>query len=181
MALTVEDGTGLATADAYWSLADTTTCLTDYYTGISTFTTWNALSDEAKERSIRWGTFYLDTLYGPSFMGNRVLETQALQFPRYGLESPDGYALDSDEVPLDIKQAMAIAAMNQGAGDVLLPDLTAEDGSPLEKKSISLGPIKLFKDYGGARSEVIKKYTMIEKLVDPYLVGGGLGGYVSRG
>lgn len=181
MALTVEDGTGLDDADAYWSQADTQTFLDMYYSSATNYTTWNALDSDSKDTSIRWGTLYLDVLYGPSFMGERVLETQALQLPRYNLESPDGYALDSDEVPLDIKRAMAIAAMNQGAGDDLIPDLTAEDRSALEKKSITLGSIKLFKDYGGARSSVTKKYTIIEKLVGPFLVGGGLGGYVARG
>ncbi len=76
MTLTVEDGTGLADADAYISLAEALTYCTDY--GLAD---WSAagVTDPKRETAIRQATEYIDTVYLP--VSGRLVSTQALQYP----------------------------------------------------------------------------------------------------
>lgn len=102
MALTVEDGTGIAGADAYVSLVDALTYSTDYGLG-----DWSAVGvdDAAREKAIRRATEYIDVVY--AFISERKTTTQGLEFPR----------LDSniDAMPVRLQFAcarLAVFALN---------------------------------------------------------------------
>lgn len=79
MALIVEDGTGLSTAEAYASVATAD----DYHAAMGN-TTWTG-TDAAKEVALRRATQYIDSAY--SFRGIVSYSTQRLQWPRVGYES----------------------------------------------------------------------------------------------
>lgn len=101
MALIVEDGTGLSTADSYISLADTES----YMSILPDTTAWDALSDPDKEDYIKWATRTLDAK--STYNGTKVYETASLRWPRSGVKDKDGYLVADDIVPLPISDSTA--------------------------------------------------------------------------
>ncbi len=74
MALIVEDGSGLDTAESYVSVADAGTYCTAH--GLSAWTG----ADAVKEAALRNATQYIDTTY--NFRSAKSYQYQALEFPR---------------------------------------------------------------------------------------------------
>lgn len=108
MALTVEDGSIVAGADSYISLADARTLATKYG--------WVLPADDTEaEQALRNGTGYVD-LQEPRFVGSRVSASQELAWPRkdgtysYGFEIPD------DSIPSAVQCAQVAAAVEYGQG-----------------------------------------------------------------
>jgi len=104
MSLTVEDGTGLATADTYLSRADAET-----YHDERGNTAWASLTDAEKDAALRYGTTTLDGLY--SWTGTLISTTQALGWPRSGASDHDGRYIASDAVPTCIQHATCELAL----------------------------------------------------------------------
>lgn len=106
MALTVETGSGSSTADALASLAFVNTYHTDY--GNSDWTG----SDDDKEAAIRRATSYLsDSFDWQGFRANN--RDQALTWPRSGVIDHEGIGIDSDEIPIEIQNAVAEIARQE--------------------------------------------------------------------
>lgn len=82
MTLTVEDGTGVADADAYASIATV-----DAYATARALTAWTG-ADAVKEAAIREATVYLDTSY--AWKGVIESDAQALAWPREGVLDREG-------------------------------------------------------------------------------------------
>lgn len=79
--LTVEDGTGLANADSYLSLAEADAYFASYVSEAAN-EAWASTSDDEREVALRVATRDLDLLYGSRYLGSPVTTTQALLFPR---------------------------------------------------------------------------------------------------
>lgn len=155
MALEVEDGTGLANAEAYISVSDA-----DAYFTARGNTTWAALTTEAKEQALRKGADYLE---GYRWKGDRYSATQALAWPRSSV-IVDGYTLDADTLPAALVRANAELALKASAGE-LLADVGAQ------VKSETVGPISVtYAD--GARQQT--RYAAIERMLVALLFGGGM-------
>ena len=106
MPLTVEDGTGLAEADALASLA-----YVDGYHVAFGNSGWSG-DDSAKEAAIRRASAYLSHSF--RWKGYRLNgRTQALAWPRTGVVDADGYDVPSDEVPDEVQQATAEVALRE--------------------------------------------------------------------
>ena len=82
MAVAIVATVGDATANSYVTLAEFTT----YVDGRSTSASFDAATDDEKNRALVSATRRIDN---ERFDGVRVTETQALQWPRYGVEKPD--------------------------------------------------------------------------------------------
>lgn len=98
MSFIVEDGTGLATANAYISVADCDTYQAEFIRN-----DWASLSNDLKELYIKQATKWIDNNY--SFDGTKNSREQALSFPRTYCYDKDGYLIDSDIVPKEIENA----------------------------------------------------------------------------
>lgn len=137
MALIVEDGTGLSTAESYISVADAST----RHAALGN-TNWATLTNTEMEQALRRATVYIEQRYRERWKGTRLLRAQALSWPRYGAEV-DGYTLDSNYVPDEIANACADLALKAAAGD-LAPDLTRgivrEKVGPLETEYDAFSP-----------------------------------------
>lgn len=114
MTITVEDGTGLTTADAYTSVA-----AVDTYFSNRNNTTWTG-STAVKEAAIRKATAYLDATY--TWIGKLGDTTQSLGWPRTGAYDKEGRDL-SDSVPTLVAQACAELALVSLSSE-LISDLT---------------------------------------------------------
>lgn len=161
MALIVENGTGLAGAESYISVADADT----YFTARGN-ATWAALTTEQKEQALRAATDYMQGMFAGQWAGQRYSVAQALDWPRAYVPIKDapasGSYYESDEVPAAIGRACAEYAVRASAGS-LLGDIGAQ------VKSETVGPISVtYAD--GARQN--SRYTAVENMLWPFLSGG---------
>jgi hypothetical protein len=86
----------LAEADAYFDSRDHL----DHWTG----------ADAKKEASLRVAAMYLDNVYRGRWKGLKVNRDQARAWPRsYAIDS-DGYSIEADVIPVELKRAQFHAA-----------------------------------------------------------------------
>lgn len=96
----VETGTGSATATSYISVADAD----DYFEIDRVFAaTWAALTTTEKEYLLGHATRVLDQAV--IWKGTKYTEAQALDWPRTGVYTAEGYSIDVDEIPQRLKDA----------------------------------------------------------------------------
>lgn len=148
--LIVEDGTGLATAEAYVSVADATSKLAAL--GITAPTAW-ATESEA-ETDLRFGALWLDGEYHSRWLGRRKNDTQALDWPRSsGFTEPDGYLVPDTSVPDGVALANALAGAENRAlattGGLMAASLVA---GTLKERTVKLGPLTKSLVYAGGAS-----------------------------
>src|SRR5690606_8275036 len=114
MALTVEDGTGKADADAFVSVDDCAAYCAD-----NGLTAWDDGDADTWEPAIRRATSWLSTAF--TWKGCRANgRSQALAWPRADAEDGEGEAIPADEVPVEIVQACCEAAVYELANPGLL-------------------------------------------------------------
>lgn len=168
MALTVEDGTGKSDADSYQSTADIET----YETSYKAATTYASATTAVKERAAREATQYLDGQYGHRFLGSRYSGTQALEWPRSGVVTRDGHSVDSDVIPVVLKQAHAELAIAVAGGDSLNAAVAAADRN-IKSESVRTGPIVEGIEYFAGGKTSAKKYPKVEALLRTIIEAGG--------
>jgi hypothetical protein len=160
MALIVEDGTGLSTAESYISVADAST----YFTARAV-TAWAALDTDAlREAALRKATEYMIATYRSRWQGTRKTEDQALCWPRYDV-TVEWYLVADDSVPEIVKRACCELALKASTAE-LNPDLTQ---GVLEE---IIGPIKTVYDKNSPQRI---RYAAIDAMLAPYLKAGGGG------
>lgn len=159
MSLVVEDGSGKSDAQSYISVADAAT----YGALISTL--WATASDAAKESALQLATQYLDLKYGLVFVGDKKLDTQALEWPRNNAIDAAGITVANYSVPQQIKIATIEIACAIIAGDT--PLAASEDITTVQSESVQIGPLS-FSQTGSGRSTV-KRYPKVEKLVARFI------------
>lgn len=151
MALITENGTGLANAESYISVADA-----DAYHAARSNAAWSSASTDSKEAALRKATSYIDARY--VFSGFMASPSQALLWPRIGVVL-NGFNLVSNAIPVKVKNACAELALI-----ALTESLTlAVESQAVESKTV--GPISI--SYGQARNSGRKRYPA----ADDWLVG----------
>lgn len=123
MALIVEDGSGLANAESYVSVAAAAAYAE------ARGLTFPDSPDEPAEQALRRATTWLDGRYRGSFPGTRTnRREQALEWPRinaYDRACPPNY-IDKNEIPVEIVNATIEAAIRELAEPgALSPDVVA--------------------------------------------------------
>lgn len=138
MALIVEDGSGLTTAESYASVAAATTYLTERGREAA----WIALAEAVQEEHLRNGTEYLDTEFSRVWRGTKNNSVQALPWPRTGVHDDDGYLLANDVLPVDLVRATIEAALRDATvTGGLQPDI--EQVGRVKKESIEVGSLAI--------------------------------------
>lgn len=97
----VEDGTGLPNANSYVSVGEADDILV---TNIHN-TAWAALDDPDKEKLLAWATRLVDTK--ATWYGHKAYSTSALRWPRKGVTSKDCVEILPNEIPENLKEAIA--------------------------------------------------------------------------
>lgn len=101
---------GGTASDTYGTLAEA-----DAYFTSRGIAEWTG-TDTAKEQALRKATTYLDSAYRSRWKGLRVSRDQALAWPRsYAIDS-DGYSIEADEIPDELKSAQFEVAILYIAG-----------------------------------------------------------------
>lgn len=98
------------------------------------FTTWDASTDDEKNRALVRATQLID-LY-VDWDGHPTSSTQALAMPRSGLVTRDGLLVSSGVVPTRIKHAQV-----ELAHDLLVEDITTGPSSEEGIKSVKVGSV----------------------------------------
>lgn len=97
--LVVEDGTGKTDSNTYISLA-----LADsYFSTQLRAETWTGATSDDRSRSLIMATQQLDNLV--RWRGSKKTSTQARQWPRNYMTDYNGWAIPSDEIPVDVQEA----------------------------------------------------------------------------
>lgn len=169
MALIVEDGTGVAGANGYITVAE----LDDYW---SCRNVTLSQTVPEKEAAIIIATQYVDL--NNSWKGSIVFGDQPLDWPRVGVVDDEGRPIASMTIPNQLKNAVAEYAKRQLTADIQ-PDVTDEGALKKVKKKVDV--IETEKEYqdntGGYFG--LRSYP----LADKYLIGltrGGTGGNFGR-
>lgn len=164
MALTVETGSGSATSDALVALADA-----DEYHAAQGNATWTG-EDADKETAIRRATGVLN---GYSWQGYRTNgRNQSLAWPRAGVVDREGYGIDSDEIPQEIKDACCELALRElVTPGTLTPDLIAGDSVKREK----VGPLEVeYASPSMSLSDARLQVSIVGPLISQFLkIGSG--------
>jgi len=103
VSIVIEDGSGVVTANAYASVTEI-----DGILSYQTTPGWDLLDEPAKANLIIWATQILDQRV--KWLGRKTHETQGLGWPRTGASDREGFPIEEDEVPLAVKQAVAVLA-----------------------------------------------------------------------
>lgn len=158
MSLIVENGTGLANAESYISVADADTRHSNLGNAA-----WAPLATADKEAALRKATTYMLQAYRQRWTGYRVKVNpmQALDWPRYGVEV-DHFPVHFDIVPSDVANACADLALKASTGE-LAPDLSPR---VIREK---VGPIET--QYAVGTAEFIR-FRAVDMMLAPYLTGG---------
>lgn len=169
MALIVETGAGLSTAESYLSVAEALT----YHNNLGN-TAWAALTVTQQEQALRRATNYMIGEYRLRWLGRRVFTTQSLDWPRVGvviedLNSGSGmqtYGLFQvlfTIVPPEVKNACAELALRASIA-VLLDDQSQKVVQEV------IGPIRVTYDKDSAARIV---YPQVDAMLRVFLKAGG--------
>lgn len=159
MALVTEDGTGLANAESYITVADADARRLSFGGDAA----WNALTTGQKEAALRKGAEYLEQRYSSRFKGTRLLRAQALSWPRYGA-IVHGWDVDSNVVPAAIANANADLALRS-----ITETLNADQTRGIVREKV--GPLETEYDAYGSQTT---RYVAVDGMLAPYLTGGGM-------
>lgn len=158
MTLIVETGSGLSTAESYLSVAQASA----YHEAMGN-TTWADLDSDVQEQALRKAAAYMVGEYRLRWAGNRLNETQALDWPRSLVPRKDfGGYYPQDVVPTEVKNACASLALR-----AVTASLHKDQGQ--RKSSVTVGPISTTYESG---SKVATTYTEIDAMLRPLLSTG---------
>jgi len=119
MALIVEDGTCVATANAFVTRDELITYAADYYP--ATTVGYDETTDSAILRASLWLSTYPE--WDGAMACGRGL--QGLSWPRSGVTDCNGDSVPDDEVPAEVKQATYLAALAElSSPGILSPTIT---------------------------------------------------------
>jgi hypothetical protein len=152
MALIVEDGTAKQDAESYASVSFANT----YFTALNN-ASWTG-ADTVKEAALRKATSYIDSNY--DFAGYKRTKEQALQWPRSWVEV-DGYAIESDLVPLAVQRATAELAL-KSLTTTLEPDIErAKTRTKVDVIEVEYSEYSSQKTKFDAVDNLLRKYLML--------------------
>lgn len=155
--MTVEDGTGLAAANAY--VAEATA---DTYHLARGNTAWAAALTGAKQAAIVRASQALDGMYGKSWPGVRLTSAQGLDWPRGGAYDLDGYVLSG------VPQGVADAACEAALLELTAGTLAVSIDQSVEE--VQVGPIRKKMRSGG---QTAKTYPTVARALRRIIRGGG--------
>lgn len=133
MALVVEDGTGLASANSYTSVE-----FADAYFSMRNVTSWAVLTTEAKEVSLIKATDYIDAKNTYRFTTKQFNPEQALALPRVFLINAAYEQITG--IPVLWLKAVCEYALIASTKDLFTP--ASAGAKEIKSKEVVVGPVK---------------------------------------
>lgn len=175
MALIKEDGTKVANANSYMSVAEA-----DAYHLVMGNTAWPQPDEDGeedaeaakvalKETALIQATQSLDLNYGDRYKSYPTYQDQSLQFPRMAFNINGWQVVNSTDIPKDLKNALAELALKQINGDDIFPQASKDEN--VKSVSKGLGPLK--KDityFKAAEVESYSGFNKVERILAPLLI-----------
>ena len=155
--VTEETGTGSSSSDSYVS-HDYVDELFRAQGGIAA---WTDASDTQRHSAMRRATQWIDSTYGPRFVGYRAQNTQAMEFPRS--LAYDRYGTEITGIPAALKKATA-EIVRRYLEDATQIDPDTPVGGNLVSDQVSVGPISISKSYAGGK-DAAKRFTVVDRLL----------------
>lgn len=171
MALIIEDGTIVAGADSWVTVAELETYLSAYGNTLA------AADEAAKEVLLRKAQRSISTRL--TFTGDLVEQAQTTAIPRYWPDYIKGFSVASDEIPQDFKDAQCEMAWAIDQGADPFADRTADNavkGSMTGERN-KAGPVETETEYAetsrGKQYDAtsMRNYTAVMALLMPYIDG----------
>jgi hypothetical protein len=151
MAVTIVATAKSASANSYGTLAEAET----YMEGRTGTVTWDAATDDQKNRALVEATNRLDQL---DFFGGVTASDQRLKWPRVGVYDADGRSWDQDVVPRPVKNAQVELALALVNGDLEHKDTGLEGFD-----SVRVGPLSVDINHGrepGALPRAVRRWLV---------------------
>lgn len=166
MALIVEDGTGLADANAYIDVA-----YADNYFGLREIGDWSG-DTPVKEAAIIRATDYIGVRWGDKLLGRKLHASQALDFPRQDLWYQGARVTG---VPDNVKRATAEYALRALGGELMPDPVVDETGLQVNSRREKVGPIEEEVSYAtfASAATLLRPYPAADRLIAIYAVSGG--------
>ncbi len=173
MALVIEDGTGLATANSFVDEAYVTAYLTDR--GREAENGWDTITTAEKEAAMVKATDYIESRFEGRWVGTRLGATQALSWPRQDAYNSYGFLLASDELPVALQKATSEYAIRAVTADLRPDPVVNVSGGSVVMAKTKVGPIEETTQYseGSYGAGVTKPYPAADKLVTSLLIPAG--------
>lgn len=163
--LITETGTGLPNAESYASVA-----AADARCAALGVTDWAPRAEPEKEVALRRATQFMLANYRQRWVGRRVSQAQALDWPRYGV-CVDGFPARADVVPVEVVNACIDLAVRSAAGEELMPDLDVGNNQIKRDKT---GPLET--EYFENNTDAASRFVAIDAALEPFFgVAGGSG------
>lgn len=155
--MTLTTTIGGASSDSYITLAEWTT--------YATAQGWTLTgTDDQKEAYLRRAALAVDVSY--TFIGTQQYQDQRRAWPRLYAGYVEGWPVNPDTIPQEVKDAQAeLAFLIMGGAD---PLATYEGAIGSERSKV--GPIERDRTYLGGKAR--PRYTAVDRLLSPYVVGG---------
>lgn len=141
MALTPEDGTGLANADTFATLAEA-----DAFWAAREIMEWAAASAPKREAALRAAADYL--AFGYVWPGQPLKTTQALCWPRSAALDKQKNSIAPNIVPIAVERAQILLAREALTQDLLRQ--TDADDSAVVRESVTVGKVSESKEYAAS-------------------------------
>lgn len=169
MSLTVEDGTGLADADAYVSVS----YVDAYAAKHGNPQSWAHNTLPQKEEKIRLATQSIDLDNFGLWLGYKKVATQALDWPRSGARDEDGRRIDEESLPSRLEEATAELSMEFAAGNSV-PLTSQSDSSLIIRERKKLDVLEIETEYASPkRQSTISSYPRVSRLLSRLTIGSG--------
>lgn len=163
LVFTLEDGTGVAGANAYVSLDNLKSYWDNMVYDYSTYT-----DDQLKAYIIR-ATRNIDMIYGKIFIGTKYSATQGLLWPRSNAIDADDFLITG--VPDILEFVVSEAAYMVANGTAFLPS-TADGGKKVERVKVDV--IEVEDEYSSS-SPVGNKFPVLDGMIFSILKTGKYG------
>lgn len=154
MAIIVEDGTQVANSNSYVTEAELTTFAAER--GVTIVGSNDQLLLRAND--------YLETL---NFIGDRLTKTQSIQWPRSNA-GINGFDIDEDEIPSELKTAQLYLALSIDAGNDPLATRTAD----VKREKVDVIEV----EYQPGASTSSPYITSAQRYLSKLVKGGSTGG-----
>ncbi|MYM34934.1 hypothetical protein GTP38_11360 [Duganella sp. FT94W] len=162
-----ETGAGLPNAESYASVAAADARCTAL--GI---TNWAPRTEASKEIALRNATRFMLATYRQRWAGRRAHQTQALDWPRYGV-CVDGFPVLTTIVPVEVCNACIDLAARAADGTELLPDLDVGNNQIKRDKT---GPIET--EYFENNTSAAGRFVAIDAMLQPFFGAAGGAGMI---